>query len=255
MVGGKRQCGEEPKMLDLALVTANFGGIDELKPLPEGAEFDRFYYTDGDTLARATLEAVATWTRVIVPEYPRAGLGPRLRSRYFKCQIYRLPEIQPYRWLAWADSKFLFHDMSFLGECIEQLRRLPTHSRAMMVPHWKRKTVRQEHDYIIDQMENGSEYLRTRYLGEGLTEQVRFYERNGWNVEAKLWACGLWLVENNSDIRDCWNTWWDHTLCFSIMDQISLPVVLDRHGIRPQEFPFNPAVNAYFERVAHRVNM
>ena len=45
-------------MLDLALVTANFGGIDTLKPLPQDADFDRFYYTD-----EATLAGARSWTQ------------------------------------------------------------------------------------------------------------------------------------------------------------------------------------------------
>ncbi len=87
-------------MSDLVLVTANFGGIDELKPFPVAAGFDRFYYADRETIARASPEAAATWTRLIEPEYPHSDFGPRLRSKYFKCQIHRLPEVQTYRWLA-----------------------------------------------------------------------------------------------------------------------------------------------------------
>ena len=242
-------------MSDVALVTANLGGIDDLHPLPDGVGFDAFYYTDVATLARARPESVATWTRVVVPEYPRTDFGPRLRSRYFKCQIHRLAEVQPYRWLAWADSKFLFRDMSFVHESVQRLRALPSHSRAMLVPHWKRKTVRQEHDYIIEQIENGSEYLRVEYLNERLKSQVEYYELRGWNVGAKLWDAGLWLIENNSEIATCWNSWWDQNVCFGVMDQLSLPVVLENHGVHPQEFPFNPAVNRYLERISHRMTM
>ena len=242
-------------MLDLVLVTANFGGIDDLKPFPRSAEFDRYYYTDEVTLARASPETAATWTRVMVPDYPRHDFGPRLRAKYFKCQIHRLPETQPYRWLAWADSAFLFHDTSFLREGIERLRRLPARSRLMLRPHPKRTSVRSEYEYVVQSMQRGSQYLLRRYSGEKMDEQMAFYEREGWNIDAKLWSGGLWLVENNKVIGECWNSWWDQNIRFGIMDQLSLPVVLEHHGLDPQAFPFTHSGNGHFERLPHQLNV
>jgi len=63
--------------MQIALVTANFGGIDDLKPLPPHPGIDAYYYTDEATRAAASAEAAATWTRVIVPDYPRHDFGPR----------------------------------------------------------------------------------------------------------------------------------------------------------------------------------
>ena len=242
-------------MLDLALVTANFGGIDTLKPLPQDAGFDRFYYADEATLAGASPETKATWTQVIAPPYPRHDFGPRLRAKYFKCQIHRLPETQPYRWLAWADGKMLFRDMSFLPASIERLRRLPPRSRLMLRPHPKRTTLRSEYEHVVGQMQTGSQHHLTRYRAERLDEQMAFYEEQGWNTAARLWSGGLWLIENNEAIRECWDHWWDHIIRFSILDQLSLSMVLENHNLDPQEFPFRHSGDSYFERVPHPKNM
>jgi hypothetical protein len=71
---------------NIALVTANFGGIDEVKALPDHEETDAFYYTDQSV----SPEVARTWTRIINPNYPRYDLNPRLRAKYFKLQIHRL---------------------------------------------------------------------------------------------------------------------------------------------------------------------
>jgi len=239
-------------MSDLVLVTANFGGIDELKPFPVAAGFDRFYYADRETIARASPEAAATWTRLIEPEYPHRDFGPRLRSKYFKCQVHRLPEVQAYKWLAWADSSLLLHDASFLQEAVDRLGSLPEKSRLMLLPHPHRKTVREEYDFVVTKIEQGFEYLCRRYSTEAMKKQIELFQRCGWNLDAKLWASGVWLIENNSAIRSCWDSWWQQVLSFGAMDQLSLPIVLENHGLCPQEFTWNRKMKRRVEFVQHQ---
>ena len=144
-----------------------------------------------------------------------------------------------------------FRDTSFLPASIERLQRLPPKSRVMLRPHPKRPTVRSEYDHMMQAMRNGHEYLRARYMGEKMEVQMAFYEAQGWNTAARLWSGGLWLIENNAAIRECWNSWWDHIIQFSIQDQLSLPIVLESHGLDPQEFPFRHSGDSYFERIPH----
>ena len=53
-------------MLNGAFCTANFGGIDDLKPL-RGTRTELLLLPDEATLTHADAEAMATWTRVITP--------------------------------------------------------------------------------------------------------------------------------------------------------------------------------------------
>src|SRR4051812_42863245 len=113
--------GRKSSVDKIALVTANFGGIDDLKPLPPHDGIDAFYYTDAASFAAAAPPAVKTWTQVIVPNYPRHDFNPRLRGRYFKHQIHRLDEVRNHRWLVWADSSLQFHDLGFVMAAVERL--------------------------------------------------------------------------------------------------------------------------------------
>jgi hypothetical protein len=239
----------------IALVSANFGGIDEIKPFLSCAGIDAFYYTDAATLATAAPDVAASWTRIIVPNYPRHDFGARLRGRYFKHQIHRLPETASYRWLVWADTSLLFVDPTFLVEQAQRLASLPPNQRILLVPHPDRRTVREEYTYIRDEISNGNEYLRIRYADEKMTEQIEAFESQGMSIDAQLWCGTIWMVENTALMHRCWDSWWDQNLRYGMMDQLSLPVLLEQFRLEPQALPINLWENRYFRFIHHRILM
>ncbi|MGA2731127.1 MAG: hypothetical protein ABSG35_00775 [Syntrophobacteraceae bacterium] len=236
---------------EIALVTANFGGIDDVKPLPAHDGIDAFYYTDEKTAAIASPDSVRTWTRLIVPAYPRHDFNPRLCGRYFKHQIHRLDEVGSYRWLVWADASLKFNDLSFLVSRAAALARLSTLQRVLLVPHPDRKTILEEFEYIQSEMAAGNSYLIDRYGKEKMPEQMEYFRARGWNLHAKLWCGTIWMMENTEPLRRAWDAWWDQNLRFGMMDQLSLPVILDDHGIAPQPLALNLWRNSHFAFVNH----
>jgi hypothetical protein len=238
----------------IALVTANFGGIDDLKPLPAHDGIDAFYYTDREVLGTAVQEAVKTWTRVIVPNYPRHDFNSRLRGRYFKHQIHRLDEVRDHRWLVWADSSLRFHDLDFIHQAAARLARTRVHRRVLLVPHPDRKTISEEFRFIQEEIDKASTYLVPRYAAEKMPEQMEYFRSRGWNLHAPLWCGTVWMIENAEPLRRAWDAWWDQNLRFGMMDQLSLPVILDDHGIEPQALPVS-LKNEYFTWVPHKTEM
>jgi hypothetical protein len=236
----------------LALASANFGGIDAIKPFPQVVGIDTYLYTDAEGFSGADPAAVASWRRVIVPDYPRHDFGPRLRGRYFKHQIHRLPEMEPYQWLAWADASLQFRDPSFLLRETERLAALAPHQRVALVPHPDRNTIREEYEFIRQEIEKGNEYLRLRYANEKMMEQMNSFEGRGWNLDSRLWCGTIWVIENNDLIARCWDSWWDQNLRYGMMDQLSLPVLLHWFGLEPQAMDFNLSHNSFFDWVMHR---
>ena len=243
------------RLRGIALVTANFGGIDPLRPLPARDGVDTFYYTDADTAAAADEAATRTWTRVIVPGYPRQDFAPRLRGRYFKHQIHRLDEVQRHRWLIWADSSVQFKDLGVFVRSAAALARRPAKQRVLLVPHPERKTIWEEFRFIQDEMDSGNEYLQLRYARENMPEQMEYFRARGWDLRAKLWCGTVWMVENSEPIRRAWDAWWDQNLRFGLMDQLSLPVILAAHGIEPQGLDVGLADNPHFSWLPHRRHM
>jgi hypothetical protein len=221
-------------MNEIALVTANFGAADDVKALPEHGGIDAFYFTDEATKAGAEPDALASWTKVIVPNYPRYDFDARLRSRYFKHQIHRIDEVRKHRWLVWCDSSILLFQTGFIAAEVAKLARRAPNERALLVPHPHRKTVREEYEFIKAAIEQGNVYLSKRYKNEKMTEQIEWFRARGWNVEARLFAGGFWIMENTDLYRRCWDDWWDQNLRFGMMDQLSLPVLMEQHGIVAQ---------------------
>jgi hypothetical protein len=235
----------------MALVTANFGGIDDPKPLPPHDGLDASYFTDASIADACRPEVKATWTRIVVPNYPRHDFNPRLRGRYFKHQIHRLDETRQARWLVWADSTLQFHDLQFVIERASALARLPERKRLLLVPHPERKTIWEEYRFIQDLIDQGHEYLTQRYASEKMPEQMEDFRARGWDLNSRLWCGTFWMVENSEIMRRAWDAWWDQNLRFGMMDQLSLPVILKDHGIEPQALDVNLWKNEHFTWVPH----
>lgn len=238
-------------MNKIALVTANIGGIDTVKALPAHDHIDAFLYVDEATRERLDPQTRATWTNVIVPDYPRYDFSNRLRAKYFKLQIHRLDEVRSYQWLVWADSSIEFASLDFLIEWCSELRALTPYRRALFIPHPERETVLQEYEFLISEINKGNKYLHTRYANEKLMEQMEHIRARRWDVSAKLWCGGLWLMENTSRMHECLNAWWDQSLRYGIMDQLPLPGVLEEYGIVPQPLDLHIFGNPYFRWVPH----
>lgn len=254
---GSRRARSETSRLDhdgIALVTANFGGIDDVAFLPDH-RFDSFYYTDAETKRQADPKALESWTQVLIPDYPRYDFNPRLRARYFKHQIHRPAEVSSHRWLVWADSCIEFKSTEFIEHSVARLASLPESGRLLVIPHPDRATVLEEYEFIEDRIAAGSSYLTIRYRDEKMPEQMRYFEQQGWDTKAPLWCGTFWIVENSEFFNRIWDDWWDQNLRFGMMDQLSLPVLLAAHGATPDQLDVLLWDNEFFKRVEHNVKM
>jgi len=238
-------------MDSLALVTANIGGIDDIKPFPQRSGIQTFYFTDQKTIALSDPAKLGTWGKIILPDYPLKELGPRLCSRYFKQQTHRLDEVRGFRWLAWADSCLRFKDVSFFSNAIAKLRELPERSRLLLVPHYKRATVREEYEFLCSEIRKGNQYAIARYSIEDMTRQVNSYEAAGLSLDAKLWCGTIWVMERSERMAALCNEWWHHTVKFGTMDQLSLGVLLKEQEIKPVALGVHLMRNKFFEWMGH----
>jgi len=241
-----------PTTSDIAVVSANFGSIDAVQILPRAPGVDAFYYTDEAGYSSASAEAVASWTQVIVPNYPRSDFNNRLRSRYFKHQIHRLNEVKRHRWLVWTDSSLQFMETGFLVAQARRFEALPARQRVLLVPHPERQTILQEYEFIQTQIAADNPYLAARYKAEKMLEQIRDFEQRGWAIDAPLYCGTFWMIENSDLCRRCWDDWWDQNLRFGMMDQLSLAPVLRAHDLVPTTLDLSIWSNSHFNYVPHQ---
>lgn len=238
-------------MQQAVLVTANFGGIDELKPLPPRHGMAAYCFVDEFEMEprRAT---IATWSKLIRSREPSNIADPRVKGRYFKSQIHHLPQAGNARWLMWADARIRLFDLAFVGVALRQLSLLPENRRVLLVLHPHRSTIQEEHEFIKAQIASGDPYLTARYSPARLDEQMKSAVQDPRRLQCRLFAGGIWIVENSELMRSVWDAWWESAQHPGSMDQLSLPLALDDHGIDPVLWDLDLFDNRYFVVEPHR---
>lgn len=229
----------------IALVSANFGGIDPVFALPERpAAVSAFYFTDG--LAQNHTFADRTWTRTVIE--PPSG-NPRLRAKWFKCQIPRLGQTYTYAHMAWSDSCFRFASLDFLLDWAERVGL--DGSRAVLVPHPDRKTVAEEYSYVLDEIARGNPYLASRYPARDLEREREHFGRRHDLDALPLYSGGIWLFANAPQTYEFFDAWWNTVRRFSIFDQAAITPLLVESGIEVVAAPLYLYRNPVWERVVH----
>jgi hypothetical protein len=226
--------------MKVGLVSANFGGIDAPKPLPPlPPGLEAHYYTD-----RAVPADVArTWTSVNVgPE----GINPRLRSKMYKCQVYRFaPGADVF---AWADASFSFSDLSFLTREAALLGP----DEGAFIPHPNRARVINEYHYVIGQLRAGNPYLCARYTVESFEREMAYLRRRGHRLERlRLWSGGLWLLRYGPKVVRFLDSWWKCVQDFAVMDQPAISPLLDEADVRVRALDLHLYRSPFYVHEAH----
>ncbi len=164
--------------MKIAVITANFGNIDSIKPLPkQTVDFDYFCYDKPDLLSHIG--------------------NDRLRSKFPKlCSHLLHPEHDIFIWI---DGRVEITSERFVEKFSSELKNCDL----FIARHNKRKTILEEFDYVQNNLNQGSEYLKVRYRIEDIAAA-----RARFNDDATLYACGIFSRRNddatNIAFQDIW---------------------------------------------------
>ena len=105
--------------------------------------------------------------------------------------------------------------------------------------HKERDTIKEEAQYVIEQIDNGHEYLLSRYDKKSLQNQIKKYSEDANFVDDELFNMGFFIyskriVENKVD--NVMKEWFFHNTIFSLQDQISFPYLLKKYNLRYKIF-------------------
>ncbi len=227
----------------ICIYTAIYGGYDNLKPQPtQGVPTDFVCFTDSD------LETLAPWT--VIRDMRHPDLHPRLRAKWHKTHphsMFRdLPPLKAWRWLfkrythtIWIDGSIQLTSRDFAQLAIESAQQ----TGWAMFAHPRRNC-------IYDELDFSSSMLK--YRAQLLAEQVQHYRAEGFPEHAGLMAAGIIVRETNrQDIAAAGEDWWQENLRWSYQDQLSLPVVFWRRGMRWDTIPGNLWQNELFKVHPH----
>lgn len=176
-------------------------------------------------------------------ESPRIkAMLPRLRGKIPKMIVW---EDHPgYDYYIWMDAGFSISSSSAIERMVDEC----INTDACFFAHSKRSSVKQELDFVISLMASGNQYLLDRYEGERMQEQVESYYKDPTWVDDVLFECGTFIYSNRivaNRQHNVMKEWFYHNCIWSVQDQLSLPYLIHKFGIRYKLFEGNVYSNKY----------
>ena len=214
----------------VAVVTANLGGHDTVKPFPDEDKAIDYYYLSDDeqTLAQAyelgwhPLKMVLK--DIVIPEWTDAPY------RY----VAKIPKFAPwafvpdgYAYYAWVDASITLKprwsetaSAAMLGDDI------------VMHPHRNRDSVYEEAAFSA----NMAKYAHER---PAILNAIKHFVLNQLPVDSGLWETGFILRRHTPRQDELCRLWWQAMQELqTTQDQITLPWVLWKAGVKVSELPF-----------------
>jgi hypothetical protein len=208
-------------MKKIRLVTAAFGKYQ--KELTIAAPLDHqdytvdvVYYNNENTASRIN------------------SLHPRLKGKIPKMMEWL--EHPNYDYYIWVDSAFTIYE-GFLENIMQFADQ---DFDLFLFPHTKRNSIQQELQHLKRRLDDSNIYLYDRYYGERMDEQVNMYIRDKNFIDNQLFFGGCLMYSKNLVCNPDYNLmtdWFLHNTLFSVMDQLSLPYLLQKHKTKHKVYP------------------
>ena len=214
------------------IYTAICGGYDELKPARPHADVtcDWVAFTDGD------LPHDRGWE---VRRLIGFRQGPRALSRIPKAAPQRVFDYRQHRWAIWIDGGVELLSEGFAAAMIAAMDGRPLGVFA----HPQRESVYDEAAVCA---------RLKKYEDALLEQQVVDYRAAGFLDANGLWGCTVlvWDLTHPQQAKLS-ELWWAQQERYGTMDQVSLPFVLWRLGIRTAQLPGPLWGNEWFRSLKH----
>lgn len=192
-----------------AIYTAIFGGRDEYREPPAG-QHDCFLFTD--------TVVPTNHTKVVhVPFLIRND--PVRTARFFKMMSHVF--LAGYKFTLWMDG-----NLSIRGLNIRVLSHLDN-ANVVTFKHRHRDCLYSEADFCLGAKNDNSELIK---------KQVSRYKDEGFPPHAGSFETMALLRRNNREVSDFNNAWWMEIENGSRRDQISLPYVAKKLGMKIGSF-------------------
>lgn len=202
----------------IAVYSAIAGDYDKIyEPLfvPDNCDF--YMVTDNE------LGKDSIWKKISMDDClpPENNFNPSKKNRYCKMFPHKLPIISEYKYSIYIDG-----NIKVISDLTEYVNRLTKYGLAMHL-HSSRLCV---YDELSVCMLLGKETKNNLELQRKHLIACSFPEKYG------MLECNVIVRENHNKIMQLlMSEWWDEYLNYAKRDQLSLPLVLFRHGIKIKE--------------------
>lgn len=218
----------------IALITAIFGDLDDLKPVPEqSVPVDKFCFTNNLNIPAGEFRG---WN-VIHPDYPRYDFKNRIKAKYFRTLSHMVKELKAYDIVIWLDGSIDIINPEFVYFMAQNVVR----SGLAVFKHSIRDCIYEE--AIVSK-------LGPKYNGEPIDEQIAEYRNSGYPEKNGLIETGCFVKLIDIPTNRIMEQWWHENIKYSYQDQISLPYVLWKNCYHPFIIDKNIHDNEYCVRPA-----
>lgn len=200
----------------ILLVTANLGSFDR-KSVNHAPQIVR----EGFAVAMASFRDDNFPVR-------SNAMHPRLQAKIPKMLAWEY--FPGYDYYVWVDGSVRLADPTVIQRMVDDL----ADADIGLFPHFDRASVRSEFEYVQRGVEEGSPYMTGRYAGEWMREQVDLYGKDPSFVDDALYI-GTYFVYSGGLVErkpGFFSDWFYHCARYSVQDQLSLPYLIHRHGLK-----------------------
>jgi len=162
------------------------------------------------------------------------SLHPRLKGKIPK--MLEWIESPGYDYYIWVDGTFTIFD-GFLENIMEFADQ---DVDLFLFEHTRRNSIQAELQNLNGKIITGNPYMHDRYGGERMAHQVSLYLSDKGFVDNHLFfgGCLMYtnkLVENRN--YNLMTDWFFHNTIYSVMDQLSLPYLIQKHRTKYKVYP------------------
>ena len=213
--------------MKVAVISANLGGFDPpMVHEPQSVRHDYFLFTDENFPPRSHT------------------MTPRLQAKIPKCFGWQMAP--GYDFYLWIDgNQALIHRDSlkyFLDNC--------QGCDLVITRHPKRPTIRLESRQVRKGVRQ-QPYYRQRYDGELEADLYSLIAHDKDYVDDTLLSGGMFMYRNTLGVQAALKEWWYYQTRYHVNDQLSLPYVLKKAGLRVNILDDDIRANWFLGGIAH----
>ena len=160
-------------------------------------------------------------------------MTPRLQAKIPKCFGWQLKP--GYDFYMWIDGNLRMKDENTLKYFYENCHEYDV----AVLQHPRRNTIWWEYRYNWRGINNNapSNYLRSRYVGELLDEQMAVIKADKDHKDDVLVNGGIFVYRNTPQVQAMLKEWWYYISRYLIMDQLAWAYVLKKSGVGVNVLP------------------
>ena len=204
---------EIPFDYKICCYTTIFGDYDEPKNIINQTlkNIDYFIITDNPNIQHPQY-------KTIVVDFPRKDLHNNLQAKFHKFFPQENKELSKYYLFIFIDAGIEIKKVNYFEQLINNFN-----NDIALYAHPDRDCIKDECSVSL---------TLDKYKTENIRVQTDDYLKSlpeHWG----LYACGIQIKKNNDIVNNLMKSWWHECIKYSFQDQISLPFILNKQGIKP----------------------